>query len=41
VEDTVLKHSKISTSGSDRISAEELRKWLDNLGEDDMGRYKM
>ncbi|HUO61526.1 MAG TPA: bifunctional nuclease family protein [Candidatus Acidoferrales bacterium] len=41
VEDTVLQHSKIATSGSDRISAEELRKWLDNLGEDDMGRYKM
>jgi hypothetical protein len=41
VEDDVLKHSKVASSVSDRVSAEELRKWLENLGEDDLGRYKM
>jgi bifunctional DNase/RNase len=41
VEDDVLKHSKVATNVNDRVSAEELRKWLENLGEDDLGRYKM
>jgi len=41
VEDEVLKSSKVASSVSDRVSADELRKWLENLGEDDLGRYKM
>ena len=41
VEDEVLKSSKVASSVNDRVSAEELRKWLENLGEDDLGRYKM
>jgi len=41
VEDEVLKNSKQATSVNDRVSADELRKWLENLGEDDLGRYKM
>ncbi len=41
VEDDVLKNSKVASSVNDRVSAEELRKWLENLGEDDLGRYKM
>jgi len=41
VEDDVLKNSKQATSISDRVSSEELRKWLETLGEDDLGRYKM
>jgi bifunctional DNase/RNase len=41
VEDEVLKNSKQATSISDRVSSDELRKWLENLGEDDLGRYKM
>ena len=41
VEDDVLKTSKLATTISDRVSSEELRKWLENLGEDDLGRYKM
>jgi uncharacterized protein len=41
VEDEVLKTSKVSANATDRVSAEELRKWLENLGEDDLGRYKM
>ena len=26
---------------SDQVSSDELRKYLENLGEDDLGRYKM
>lgn len=41
VEDEVLKSSKISGTASDKVNNEELRKWLENLGDEDMGRYKM
>ncbi len=41
VEDEVLKNSKLASSVSDRVSSEELRKWLENLGDEDLGRYKM
>jgi bifunctional DNase/RNase len=41
VEDEVLKSSKQATSGNERVTSDDLRKWLENLGEDDLGRYKM
>ena len=41
VEDEVLKTSKVAANTPDRVSSEDLRKWLENLGEDDLGRYKM
>ena len=41
VEDDVLKSSKLASSFSDRVSSEELRKWLENLNDEDLGRYKM
>ncbi len=41
VDDAVLKVSKAATSSNERASADELRKWLEGLGEDDLGRYKM
>ncbi len=41
VEDQVLKNSKLASSVSDRVSNEELRKWLENLNDEDLGRYKM
>ncbi len=41
VEDQVLKTSKLSNSISDRVSNDELRKWLENLNDEDLGRYKM
>jgi bifunctional DNase/RNase len=41
VEDDVLKTSRLSSTISDKVSSEELRKWLENLGEEDLGRYKM
>ena len=41
VEDVVLKNSKLASSMSDRVTSEELRKWLEGLNDEDMGRYKM
>ena len=41
VEDEVLKNSKVVGAASERVNNEELRKWLENLGDEDMGRYKM
>jgi len=41
VEDEVLKNSKNSANSTDKVSNEELRKWLENLNDEDMGRYKM
>jgi len=41
VEDEVLKNSKVASSASDKVSSEELRKWLENLNDEDIGRYKM
>src|SRR6266536_4546794 len=41
VEDDVLKSSKISGAASDKVNNEELRKWLENRNDEDMGRYKM
>jgi bifunctional DNase/RNase len=41
VEDEVLKNSKVASAASDKVSNEELRKWLENLNDEDIGRYKM
>src|SRR5216684_3936574 len=49
VDEEVLKTSKMSTSASqtassaglEGISSEDLRKWLEGLGDEDLGRYKM
>ena len=41
VEEEVLKTSKQSASLSEAATSDELRKLLENLGEDDFGRYKM
>jgi bifunctional DNase/RNase len=40
VEDQVLKNSKTGVI-SEKSSSEELRKWLENLNDEDLGRYKM
>ena len=37
VEDEVLKNSKNSANSTDKVSNEELRKWLENLNDEDMG----
>ena len=41
VEEEVLKNSKVSSAVTERSTSEELRKWLENLSDDDLGRYKM
>jgi bifunctional DNase/RNase len=37
----LLKTSKQATQLSDRVTSDDLRKWLEGLGDDDLGRYKM
>lgn len=37
----VLESSKQSTSGPQSINADEMRRWLENLNDDEMGQYKM
>lgn len=41
VEDDVLKSSKISSAIAEKSTSEELRKWLEGLSDEDLGRYKM
>jgi bifunctional DNase/RNase len=41
VEDDVLKSSKVSNAVSDKANSEELRRWLENLSDEDLGQYKM
>jgi bifunctional DNase/RNase len=42
VEESVLKSSKLANSVSEKVSTnQELRRWLENLGDEDLGRYKM
>src|SRR5579863_5062751 len=41
VEDSVLKSSKLAASVSDKVNTEELRRLLENLNDEDFGRYKM
>ena len=41
VEDAVLKSSKLANAVTDKVNNEELRRWLENLNDEDLGRYKM
>ena len=41
VEETVLKSSKVASTVSDKVNNEELRRWLEGLNDEDLGRYKM
>jgi bifunctional DNase/RNase len=41
VEDTVLKTSKLTSTVNEKVQSDELRRWLENLGDEDLGRYKM
>ena len=41
VDDAVLKNSKMTSTVNEKVQSEELRKWLENLGDEDLGRYKM
>ncbi len=41
VDDSVLKSSRQAAAVSDKVNNEELRRWLENLNDEDLGRYKM
>jgi bifunctional DNase/RNase len=41
VAEAVLKTSKSVTAVAEAGGNEELRKWLENLNDEDLGRYKM
>src|SRR5581483_3684823 len=41
VEEDVLKSSRQSGTTADRSSSDDLRKWLEGLNDEDLGRYKM
>ena len=42
VEEQVLRSSKIATSLVEgKVSNDEMRRWLENLGDEDLGHYKM
>ena len=40
VEDSVLNSSKAAGAVSDKVNNEELRRWLEGLNDEDLGRYK-
>ena len=41
VEESVLKSSKATTSVGDKVNNEDLRRYLEGLNDEDLGRYKM
>jgi len=41
VDDDVLRSSKVSQAVSDKATSDELRRWLENLSDEDLGQYKM
>jgi bifunctional DNase/RNase len=41
VDERVLQSSRSSNTVSEKVNNEELRKWLENLNDEDLGRYKM
>jgi bifunctional DNase/RNase len=41
VEDSVLKSSKLASAVSDKVNNDDLRRWLEGLNDEDLGRYKM
>ena len=41
VDDLVLKSTKLANTVSNRVSDQDLRRMLENLNDEDLGRYKM
>ena len=41
VDEEVLKTSKSQASVQDKINSEEMKRWLENLNDEDLGKYKM
>jgi bifunctional DNase/RNase len=41
VDESVLRSSKAASAVTDKVNNEELRRWLEGLNDEDLGRYKM
>jgi hypothetical protein len=41
VDEEVLRTSKVGQAVSDKATSDELRRWLENLNDEDLGQYKM
>ena len=41
VDESVLKTSRTAAAVTDKVTNEELRRWLESLNDEDLGRYKM
>ena len=41
VDEEVLRTSKSSSADSERLGTEELKRWLEGLNDEDLGKYKM
>ncbi|PYV42643.1 MAG: hypothetical protein DMG06_13285 [Acidobacteria bacterium] len=41
VEEEVIKSSKAASAKQEKDSSQELKRWLENLGDEDLGKYKM
>ena len=37
----VLENAKATSAANQGANSEELRRWLENLNDDDLGKYKM
>ena len=37
----VFEHARQASNGGTPVTPEDMRRWLENLGDDEMGRYKM
>ena len=41
VEEEVIKTSKAASADKEKSGDEELKRWLENLNDEDLGKYKM
>ena len=41
VEEEVIKSSKAASAKQEKDSSQELKRWLENLNDEDLGKYKM
>lgn len=41
VDEEVIKTSKSSSAKQEKLNEDELKRWLENLNDDDLGKYKM
>ena len=41
VEEAVIKSSKAASASQEKDSSQELKRWLENLNDEDLGKYKM